>query len=161
MKPGVYFSEKVSQKDVNERLKKRLEQDVVQELESARRWITDPSTPHYVKAAYILATHYRYGLCGTKADPELSRYYYMQAAERGHAGACYELARLHLQGHSFMGIEQDVGSAQKYANKGLKETEEFNTMYYKQSNYRGQLEALCRVIEAVKERNKKEGKSPH
>jgi len=108
--------------------------------------------PKDAKALYILAIYHKDGR-GVKQNPHQARRYYQQAAEQGHAGACYELARAYLEGNSLLGVDHpNFDLAKKYADKGIElgqgKTEFDNNNYnYKQAVYVEQLTSLRRVMD--------------
>ncbi len=100
---------------------------------------------------YVLAIHYLHGW-GVNQDYKTSIQLYKEAADKGHAGACYELAKFYLQGHSRANIEKDIDIAEQYTKKGIESNikNELDTDNYKQQTYVEQLEGLSGVIQALK-----------
>ena len=103
---------------------------------------------------YDLAQCYRYGW-GLNVNYQNSLELYKRAAEKGHAGACYELARLYLQGNILMGINKDFEVANNYIQLGIGKNKQkildFDTPNYKQAEYISQLENLSKVLTSLRQ----------
>ena len=98
---------------------------------------------------YIMAMYFRYGWAGVHVDYNHALSMYEKAADKGHAGACYELARLYIQGNALMGVEKNSEKAAQYANKELDRNNIGNIDGYSQADYTEQLEGLKRVISSI------------
>ena len=57
---------------------------------------------------YIMALYYRNGWSGVPFDYPRALTLFETAAKKGHAGACYWLARTYIQGDKQMGIEKNL-----------------------------------------------------
>lgn len=123
----------------------RIRQSAYARIEEADRWMATfgAPTPEYVKACWVYAICHKFGLQKPK-DESLMFKYFKEAASHGHAGACYELARLLVHGS-----RRDFEQAEKYTNIRV-DTNDFNTDYYNQSAYLFELETYNKVIQSIK-----------
>jgi TPR repeat protein len=129
-------------------------QDAKDRFEQANKIMSDEhaSEAEKVQAAYVLAIHHKAGWGGATIDENLSMSYYKKAAEKGHAGACYELARNYFFGNVLIGIKRDLNMAEYYINCGFKDnTIAYDTSFYKQAHQQKLLEGFLEVIKAVRE----------
>ena len=135
-------------KNINhDTLLERIRNDINKNISDANSWLKhEKNSPEYVKTSYVYGICYRYGMIGKEKDLERSIYYFKQAGEQGHAGACYNLARLYLYGDD---VDEDLDQAKYYAGKPI-ETESYDTEYYRQERYVEMVEAIRRVIDDVK-----------
>lgn len=78
-----------------------------------------------------------------------------KAAQCGHAGACYELARQYIDGNTTLGIVKNLDTAQKYIDYAKNVyTTQFDTPNYKQETVREELVNLEKVIRAIRSMNR-------
>lgn len=129
-------------------LRTRMIESAERAISEADHWMAafDESTPEHVKAAYVHGLCYDHGILKPK-NVELMVKHYTAAAERGHAGACYMLARAHLHGTK---IPQNFELATRYASIPIDyESTIYDTPYYKQYSYESQIKALLMVIKKV------------
>ena len=111
----------------------------------------DVTVQDNAQTCYEKGFKYRYGWGGVEQDPAKGLRYFHHAAEQGHAGACYELARLYLQGNMLINITPNLERAKDYVNKGLergRDKTEFDNASYCQKDFILQLEGLTSVVAA-------------
>ena len=101
------------ERSINVLIWERMRQDNEARLKAAQH-LVDEGNGH---GFYEMAQRYKDGLRVLRNSEEAIRYY-KKAAEKNHAGACLELAKLYLQGNMLMGINRDLSEAKKYAKKG-------------------------------------------
>lgn len=101
------------------------------------------------RGQFDMAACYRHGW-GVRYNIEYSIFLYDQAARQGHAGACYELARLYLQGNTLIGVSKDLNKAEEYADLIPLDTKEFDRPGYSQAEYIEQLNSLKKVIPTIR-----------
>jgi len=124
---------------------KRIQQDNEIRNTAAKK-SCEMGNPH---GQYQMATRYRHGW-GVEINCDKSIELYKKAAENGHAGACYELARLYLQGNVVMGFGQDVSKAKLYANLGTDAAEEkYSCEGYDQKHYINESQKLFVLINNI------------
>ena len=112
---------------------------VIEDALDTKRLIADAHRD--AAAAYQLGMRCHHGW-HVSVDHQQAREHLLRAAAAGHALACYEMSRMHLEGDHLLGIPQDWDIAQRYADLGDTENE-WNTPEHRQ-----QLRIMTKVITA-------------
>ena len=74
---------------------------------------------------------------------------YINAANQGHAGACYELARLYFQGHMLLEFQENLMLAAHFSDKGIKtNVYNFCNEWYNQADYVEKSKILRQIIQS-------------
>lgn len=98
-------------------------------------------SPH---AKFVLAGYYMDGWRRINVNTDKALQLYKEAAEKGHAGACYKLANIYLSRGNY---ELAYSAASKVLNP---EDKKWNDGCYNQKYYVEQVEGLLRVLEVIK-----------
>ena len=118
------------------------------DMSTRNNWAQELAKINDPRGLYEMAQNFRFGW-GENIDYSRSLQLYDQAAQKGHAGAIYELIRFYLQGNTMMNIRKDLQKAKEYANLEIKETKAFDTSNYQQKSFCDQVKDLSKVINAV------------
>ncbi len=139
---------------LSDKILERMAQDVSFRVRNNQELIrTKGNEPIAAVAKYDMAQCYRHGW-GVSINYKESIKLYDESAKMGHAGACYELARLYLQGHTLMDIKIDLSLSEYYSKLGLDKCQKIGSdmdfLNYKNSDYVPQLNGLLKTIEFCK-----------
>lgn len=135
------------EQNINQIIWERLRQDNYNRLMNASNLMQIGNGHGY----YEMAKRHANGWC-VEIKPDLALSYYRTAAEKGHAGACVELAKLYLQGDKLSHLKQDIDLAKYFATLGANTNEDlFSSIEgYDQKMLISEAKTLLQVVEYVK-----------
>ncbi len=107
----------------------------------------DSGESQKIIGAYQIAPFYRYGRVVNNAF-DMARRLYEFAANKKHAGACYELACLYWKWDAGFAISKNPEKVKQYIELGLqgKNLMDYETDTFKQAEYIDRLSSLARVV---------------